>query len=391
MPLHHSTRNKMYTLFQETILTTKIDVYSLALTTVSSLLHKNTINPQTIGRLEVGTESMLDKAKSCKSVLMQLFPANPDIEGADTYNACYGGTSALFNAVHWIESSAWDGREAIVVMCDIALYDTPAARPTGGAGCVAMLIGPDAPLVLEPLRASFMRHTYDFYKPDFKTEYPVVDGHYSSRCYLQALDGCYQRYRAKRPARESLNVNGDLLATPLDEFDYFIFHAPNCKLVSKSYARLLYNDFVADPENPLFGEDLVPPGIREQTYEGSLDDKDLERFFIKLSRERFHRRVQPSLTAPTMCGNMYTAGVYSGLVSLLSNTPSENLINRRVGVFSFGSGLTSTIFSLRVVGDISGIAATIDLHARLAKRERTSPEFYDEVRVNRPCEVYDYN
>jgi hydroxymethylglutaryl-CoA synthase len=309
---------------------------------------------------------------------MQLFSTNTDIEGADTYNACYGGTNALFNAAHWIESSAWDGRDAIVVMSDIAVYNTPAARPTGGAGCIAMLIGPDAPLVLEPLRASCMRHTYDFYKPDFKTEYPFVDGHYSSRCYLQALDGCYQRYRAKRAAQEN-GLNGDVLATPLDEFDYFVFHAPNCKLVSKSYARLLYNDFVAYPENPLFGPNAVSLAIRERTYEESLDDKTLEKVFIELSRERFNQRVQPSLTAPTMCGNMYTAGVYSGLVSLLSNVPSESLLDRRVGVFSFGSGLASTLLSLRVVGDVSDIAAKIDLHARLAEREKVSPEFYDEV------------
>ena len=43
---------------------------------------------------------------------MQLFEdsGNTDIEGIDTTNACYGGTSALFNAVSWVESSAWDGK-----------------------------------------------------------------------------------------------------------------------------------------------------------------------------------------------------------------------------------------------------------------------------------------
>ncbi|KAJ5099902.1 hydroxymethylglutaryl-CoA synthase [Penicillium argentinense] len=86
------------------------DVYSLALTTVSSLMKKYSISPDSIGRLEVGTESMLDKAKSCKTVPMQFFSSNPDIEGADTYNACYGGTNALFNAVHWIESLSWAGK-----------------------------------------------------------------------------------------------------------------------------------------------------------------------------------------------------------------------------------------------------------------------------------------
>lgn len=65
-----------------------------------------------IGRLEVGTETIIDKSKSVKSVLMQLFQdsGNTDVEGIDTTNACYGGTAALFNAVNWIESSSWDGR-----------------------------------------------------------------------------------------------------------------------------------------------------------------------------------------------------------------------------------------------------------------------------------------
>ncbi len=47
-------------------------------------------------------------------------------------------------------SSAWDGRNAIVVAADIAVYAKGAARPTGGAGAVAMLISPNAPLVVEP-------------------------------------------------------------------------------------------------------------------------------------------------------------------------------------------------------------------------------------------------
>ena len=41
------------------------------------------------------------------------------------------------------------GRYAVVVAADIAVYASGSARPTGGAGAVAMLIGPDAPLVLE--------------------------------------------------------------------------------------------------------------------------------------------------------------------------------------------------------------------------------------------------
>ena len=41
------------------------------------------------------------------------------------------------------------GRYALVVAGDIAIYATGSARPTGGAGAVAMLVGPNAPLVFE--------------------------------------------------------------------------------------------------------------------------------------------------------------------------------------------------------------------------------------------------
>lgn len=84
---------------------------------VRSLMDKYKISYSDIGRLEVGTETIIDKSKSVKSVLMQLFEesGNTNIVGIDTTNACYGGTAALLNAINWMESSSWDGRFALVV------------------------------------------------------------------------------------------------------------------------------------------------------------------------------------------------------------------------------------------------------------------------------------
>ena len=78
-----------------------------------------------------------------------------------------------------MQSKAWDGRLGIVVATDIAVYAKGPARPTGGAGCVAMLIGPDAPLVFEEIRSTYIDNFYDFYKPVPNSEYPTVDGHLS--------------------------------------------------------------------------------------------------------------------------------------------------------------------------------------------------------------------
>ena len=117
----------------------------------SNLLKKYNVDPRSVGRLDVGTESIIDKSKSVKTILMDLFApsGNYDIEGIDSKNACYGGTAALFNCINWVESASWDGRYAVMVAGDIAVYAEGSARPVGGAGAVALLIGPDAPLVFE--------------------------------------------------------------------------------------------------------------------------------------------------------------------------------------------------------------------------------------------------
>ncbi|KAF1815147.1 hydroxymethylglutaryl-CoA synthase [Eremomyces bilateralis CBS 781.70] len=359
------------------------DIYSLALTSLTSLMKKYNIDPNSIGRLEVGTETILDKSKSVKSVLMQVFQpsGNTNIEGVDNVNACYGGTNALFNAVDWVESSAWDGRDAIIVTGDIALYKQGAARPTGGAGCVAMLVGPDAPIVFEAgLRGSYLAHTYDFYKPDLTSEYPIVDGHYSIKCYLEAVDGCYKAYNAREKAlKQAANgVNGVHEAdTPLDRFDYMCFHAPTCKLVAKSYGRLLYNDYLADKSNPAFAD--VPAALADVSHDASLTDKTVEKTFMGLTKKKFEARVKPTTNIPTMCGNMYCASVYGGLASLLSLVSSDELQGKRVGIFSFGSGLASSLFSLRVRGSTAEMAKQLNIQERLEARRTVDPQVYDDM------------
>lgn len=366
-------------------LSTNVDIYSLALTTVSSLLKKYNIDPTSIGRLEVGTETLLDKSKSVKSVLMQLFApsGNTNVEGVDTVNACYGGTNALFNAINWVESSAWDGRDAIVVAGDIALYKKGNARPTGGAGCVAMLVGPDAPIVAEPgLRGSYIVHAYDFYKPDLTSEYPIVDGHFSIKCYTEAVDACYKAYNGREATLAKL-ANGSATnghaepETPLDRFDNICFHAPTCKLVAKSYARLLYNDYLNNPTNPLFAD--VPAEVKDLTYEQSLSDKTVEKTFMALSKKRYAQKVAPGIEVPTNCGNMYCASVYSSFCSLLSNVDSDSLQGKRIGIFSYGSGLASSFFSLKVRGSTKEMADKLDIHARLENRRVVPPQTYDDV------------
>ena len=90
------------------------DAVSMALTAVDRLLRSARVPVTDIGALHVGTESSPDRAKAVKTGLMRLFNDDgdgaTDVGGVDVVAACYGGAAALFNAVNWVESRAWDGR-----------------------------------------------------------------------------------------------------------------------------------------------------------------------------------------------------------------------------------------------------------------------------------------
>jgi hydroxymethylglutaryl-CoA synthase len=227
-----------------------------------------------------------------------------------------------------------------------------------------------------------MEHVYDFYKPDLTSEYPIVDGHFSVTCYTRALDKCYQYYNAKynKQAKQGNGVtNGAHKEEPtgIDRFAYLAFHAPTCKLVQKSYARLLYNDYLSSPSAEEFS--TLDESVSSVPYDKSFADKGVEKAFMALSKKKFNERVFPGTLAARLVGNMYTASVYSSLASLVSEIPAEKLKGQRIGIFSYGSGLAASFFSFKVVGDVSHIAEKLNLTEQLEQREKVEPQVYDEV------------
>lgn len=358
------------------------DINTLCLTVVQNLMERNGLDYADIGRLEVGTETIIDKSKSAKTVLMQLFEdsGNTDVEGIDTTNACYGGTAALFNAINWVESSSWDGRYALVVAGDIAVYATGNARCTGGAGAVAMLVGPDAPLVLDRgVRSSHMQHVYDFYKPDMASEYPTVDGKLSIQCYLHALDKCYERFTNKAIGAGIRTGN-----STLDVGDAFLFHSPYCKLVQKSFARILLNDFLRDGSPDFSGRYAGLEALRDIKLEDTYFDRAVENAVMTASKDLFNEKTKQALLVANQVGNMYTPSLYGGLASFISGQTLDTIAGKRVVLFSYGSGLASSMFSMQFSmnkaagGSLERLVNSLsDLKQRLESRQCVRPEDFD--------------
>jgi len=386
------------------------DIYSICLSAVSRFMSNNHIPYSWVGRLEVASETILDHSKSIKTYLMSLFEAegNNDVEGIDCMNACYAGTNALLNSVAWVESSSWDGRYAMVIAADIAEYASGPARPTGGCGAVVMLIGPDAQLEIEPTRGSHFEHAFDFYKPFLSSPYPVVDGKFSNSCYLRSLDKCFEQYRKKYEMR-----NDGKKFYVLRDAQHVVFHAPYNKLVQKSFARLLYNEYMAVHDdrdavasNASASSDSAIPSLPESfstldpyrslARSSSYADVGLEKTAVALSKSYYESMVSASTFIPKNLGNMYTASLYAGLISLLavklsSNEPSsiDQLEGQRIMMFSYGSGLASTLFSIRVgsgpaVRDqLSSMVSRMNVLPRLNDRTESTPSEFDEWMLRR--------
>uniref|UniRef100_A0AC35TQC1 Hydroxymethylglutaryl-CoA synthase n=1 Tax=Rhabditophanes sp. KR3021 TaxID=114890 RepID=A0AC35TQC1_9BILA len=356
------------------------DINSICLTVTNNLLEKNEIDKNSIGFLAVGTETIIDKSKSVKTVLMRLFGENTDIEGVDVKNACYGGTQALFHAVDWVRAN-WESekRYAIAVMADIAIYANGPARPTGGAGAFAVLIGPDAPFVVEKgLRATFMEDVYDFYKPigGVASDFPVVNGPLSLSAYSKALKNTYKKYqeKAKRIIKEDVS---------LDSFDSVMFHSPFVRSVQKNLGLLAYSDYLNGKTNKL----VDPQNFSQFT---KMSDQDLHgnANFTKVSLASSINLWQEK-TAPNTCfnqliGNMYTPSLYGQLVSRIGRIEGPLQHNLRFLLFSYGSGCASTMFSMisNTCADKEILekmkASCQDAVKRLDQRTKVSPEVYTQ-------------
>ncbi len=79
----------------------------------------------------------------------------------------------------------------------------------------------------------------------------------------------------------------------------------------------------------------------------SLVNRDLEKVAQQVAKKQYDSKVVPSTLLPKELGNMYCASLYAGLATLL-HTKTEALHGKRVLMFSYGSGLASSLFSFQV-------------------------------------------
>ncbi|MEM1436464.1 MAG: hydroxymethylglutaryl-CoA synthase [Pseudomonadota bacterium] len=186
------------------------NAYTMAATAVLRLIQRYDIDPASVGMLALGTESSTDNSAGAVLVRGMLDVALPELdlpplaracEVPEFKHACLGGMYALKAAARYLQTDGY-GRKAIVVCSDIAEYRRGSSgEPTQGAGAVAMLVDNDCDLLSFDVALSGSSSAYrgpDFRKPLSRfvgqgdsafaqpRDFPVVNGKYSTTCYLEA-------------------------------------------------------------------------------------------------------------------------------------------------------------------------------------------------------------
>ena len=210
------------------------DTASMAANALLNLIENNDIDPKTIGRIYLGTESALDAAKptatyavgAVEKIMSSKYGErcfrNCDV--VDLTFACIGAVDALENCLDWVKGSL--ERKAVVIASDLAKYELESSGEyTQGAGSVAMLITSNPSIIaFKNTIGVSMEHVSDFFKPrkkidntylkekqtsvqqltnsnkekiDFYFEEPVFDGQYSNECYQKRIGEALTHFKSQ--------------------------------------------------------------------------------------------------------------------------------------------------------------------------------------------------
>ena len=160
------------------------DTATMAANAVVEIIEKNQLDPTTIGRIYLGTESALDGAKPTATYVLEMLRRkyrgqygkkcllNCDV--VDLTFACVGGVDALQNTIDWVSGS--EDRVGVVVASDNAKYELGSSGEyTQGAGAVAILVKKNPRLLaIDATWGVATLGVHDFYKPKLKGNFPTA-------------------------------------------------------------------------------------------------------------------------------------------------------------------------------------------------------------------------
>jgi hydroxymethylglutaryl-CoA synthase len=284
------------------------------------------IPKDTINTLLFATETGIDQSKAAGIYLKRLLDLPSQVRVVELKQACYSATAALQMAVAMVQRQP--EKKILIVASDISRYGlNTTGESSQGCGAVAMVISANPSIMaIEPHAGLYTEDVMDFWRPNYRDE-ALVEGHYSTKIYLKALEATWQHYQTQAKLDFS-------------DFAYFCFHNPVPRLVEKAYLSLA-----------------------KLNQSGK-------------TREEAHTIMQPALFYGQESGNSYSAALYVSLASLLDGA-SEDLTDQRIGMYSYGSGCVAEFFSGIVQPGYKKALDTVFHSALLRDRQALTYQEYE--------------
>ncbi|MBW2528596.1 MAG: hydroxymethylglutaryl-CoA synthase family protein [Deltaproteobacteria bacterium] len=303
---------------------------------------KPMLTEEDLARIElliVGTESSPDAGKPISTFVYRFLGIQENCRNFETKHACYGGTSGLMMAAHWVASGVSPGGKALVICTDQGRMHLGARHEyVLGAGAVALLIS-EQPDVLElelEHNGYWTQEVGDTFRPTSKHEAGNTEN--SVYCYLDALEGAFTHFQKKA---------GDV------GFDrYFknnLYHVPFCAMAYRAHRTLLRT-------------------------EGRIRRADAEK--------NFERKVKPGLTYNARVGGTYTGSTFFSLCGLIDHA-TELEPGDRIGIFAYGSGSCAEYYSAIVGEKAKEIVGRIGLGKLLDGRRSLTVDEYEAIEKER--------
>lgn len=292
-------------------------------------------DPADIGLLAVGTETALDMSRPLSAWVADRIGLRGAVRSYEVKHACYGGTLAVRQATEWRSSGAGDGRAALAIAADVALYEPgDPGEPTQGAGATAMVIDEPEVARILPESHAWSEPAFDFWRP-VGERFPRVDGPLSLDCYKRAAAACFEALvRDRDPERV------------LAELAHICFHVPFPKMVRKAVGQV--------------GEMW---GWAEERIE-----------------QLFRDKVDATMLWNRLCGNAYTASLWISVAHALRGLAR----GRQVAAFSYGSGFGAELLVLEAGPGAAAGAWAADIEEDLHERRIIDRHDYQELRRRAP-------
>ena len=380
------------------------DPACLAANACLTIMQRNKLSPEDIGRLYVSTESAFDESKAMNSYVIGMLEqvygqgAFEHCGGVETKFACVSGSYALYDNANWIRAGEAEGKHALVVVSDIAKYDMGSSgEMTQGAGSVVMLLN-DEPrlLAFDPkVTATSIKDEYDFYRP-FGKETPIVHGQYSNLLYMIQVRKALEAYKKKVISSGLIKLESD--ETILDHMDYINMHLPYSNMGKKALAYLVRHEWRQLPRWKRILEEIGMDEPKPKDPRGTIEsvladdefmakDHEFTKLFTKTKeyQEVYESKLSSSLVASSMIGNLYTASLYLGFRSSLEFEYQKgiDLAGKRVGFGSYGSGSSAMVFSGVIQPEYEQMVKNMNLEVEIGERRRLTWDEYEELHENK--------